>query len=335
MKMEPAKAFTTKTCSWLIAGTMGMGVPVFANMAKAGYMESPQAKAFVANLVSKHAFDEAWLSAYLSQAEKKDSILNAMSKPAERVLEWKDYRKIFITENRIELGKAFLKEHADTFAKAEKDTGVPKEIVAAIIGVETRYGNNKGSYRVLDALATLAFDYPPRSKFFTSELEQFFLLSREQGFDPAELKGSYAGAMGYGQFIPSSYRHYAVDFSGDGVADIVNNPVDAIGSVANYFTKHGWKSGESIAVKAQVEGSKIEPLLTKEQKPSHKVSDLKAAGVKTESALDQKQAARLIRLLGEQGEEYWVGLENFYVITRYNHSDMYAMAVYQLASALK
>ncbi len=317
------------------AGLLLAGMPALGSLANAGYMDAPSAQKFVSELVNKHAFDESWLAGYLNQAEKKDSILKAMSRPAEKVLEWKDYRKIFITDNRIQLGKAFLKEHAATFAKAEKETGVPKEIIAAIIGVETRYGKNKGSYRVLDALATLAFDYPPRSKFFTSELEHFFLLSREQGFDPSEVKGSYAGAMGYGQFIPSSYRHYAVDFSGDGIADIVNNPVDAIGSVANYFKAHGWKQGETVVVPAKVKGEAYEALITTKQKPQNNVAELKKAGVTFEDTLEHKQSARLIKFLGDKGEEYWVGLDNFYVITRYNHSDMYAMAVFQLANSLK
>jgi len=298
---------------------------------QASYANQTAAKKFIDNLVANHAFDEDWLSGYLKQAEKKESILKAMKRPAERVLEWKDYRKIFLTDNRVKLGKEFLEKYKTTFDKAEKEIGVPREIIAAIIGVETRYGRNKGSYRVLDALSTLAFDYPPRSKFFTSELKHFFLLAREQGFDPAVLKGSYAGAMGYGQFIPSSYRHYAIDFDGDGVADILENPVDAIGSVANYFKKHKWKAGGPVAEKAKVNGKQYEKLLNKKLKPKHKVADLDKNGVTIGKNLDGSEPVRLMKLVGNSGDEFWVGLHNFYVITRYNHSEMYAMAVYQLS----
>ncbi|PID44625.1 MAG: lytic murein transglycosylase B [Proteobacteria bacterium] len=299
-----------------------------------GYANQSAKQKFVDRLVKIHAFDEKWLSDYLARAETKESILEAMRRPAEKVLEWKDYQKIFLTDNRIKLGKEFLKKYKKTFDRAERETGVPREIVAAIIGVETRYGKNRGSYRVLDALSTLAFDYPPRSKFFTSELEHYFLLVREQGFDPAALKGSYAGAMGYGQFIPSSYRHYAIDFDGDGVVDILDNPVDAIGSVANYFRQHKWKKGAPIAEAARVTGQQFTKLLHKKLKPRHKVADMRKHGVQVSSKLDSKEPARLMKLVGKSGDEFWVGLHNFYVITRYNHSEMYALAVYQLSQKL-
>ncbi|PIE43131.1 MAG: lytic murein transglycosylase B [Gammaproteobacteria bacterium] len=301
---------------------------------QASYANQTATQKFVDKLVKTYAFDEKWLSEYLAQAETKTSILEAMSRPAEKVLEWKDYRKIFLTDNRIRLGKAFLKKYKKSFDKAEKEIGVPREIIAAIIGVETRYGKNKGNYRVLDALSTLAFAYPPRSQFFTSELEHFFLLVREQGFDPLAVKGSYAGAMGYGQFIPSSYRYYAIDFDGDGVVDILDNPVDAIGSVANYFRKHKWKKGAPIAEKATVAGKHYEKLLHTQLKPQYKVADLSKNGVRVNGKLDAEEPIRLMKLVGTAGDEFWVGLHNFYVITRYNHSEMYAMAVYQLAKQL-
>ena len=213
--------------------------------------------------------------------------------------------------------------------------GVPAEIIAAIIGVETRYGANKGSYRVVDALSTLAFDYPPRSKFFKSELKQVFLLAREQGFAVDELKGSYAGAMGFGQFIPSSYRHYAVDFDGDGVADILNNPVDAIGSVANYFVKHKWREGEPVAYQVEYTGAADSELFYKNLKPKHKLSELYQNGVSEIKGADASKSARLLLLNAEQGPQHWVTAHNFYVITRYNHSHLYAMAVFQLSEALR
>ena len=251
-------------------------------------------------------------------------------------MEWSGYRKIFITKDRIKKGKAFLKKYHTTFERAEKTYGVPTNIIAAILGVETRYGQQKGSYRVIDALSTLAFDYPPRSKFFKSELEQVFLLAKEQKFEPLDLIGSYAGAMGYGQFIPSSYRHYAVDFDGDGVADILNNPVDAIGSIANYFAKHKWHTNETVTFQVDIENNKGEydDLIYKSLKPKHTLANVKAVGIDVEAGLALDQLAKLQLLQGAKGEEFWVTLHNFYVITRYNHSHLYAMAVHQLATEL-
>lgn len=303
--------------------------------ASASYLDNEEVKAFVDSMVTKYAFDEAWLNLKLGEAEKKDSIIEAMSRPAERVLQWEGYRKIFITEDRISKGKEFLVEHKATFDRMEKQFGVPREVVAAIIGVETRYGKHKGNYRVIDALATLGFDYPPRSKFFRSELEQFFLLSREQGFDPVELKGSYAGAMGYGQFIPSSYRNFAIDFDGDGISDILSNPVDAIGSVANYFVKHKWMPGEPVVTRVTVQGNSWEKLVDKNLKHDTPVSEFTSNGVTLKEKYDPKASARLMVLEGAEGTEYWLSLRNFYAITRYNHSEMYALAVYQLAQEIK
>lgn len=315
----------------LLLGLIGC----FSATTSAGYLQNDQAKSFIDEMVSKYAFDEQWLNEKLADAEKKDSIIKAMTRPAEKVLEWKGYRKIFITQDRISRGHSFLKEHKETFDRMEAKYGVPREVVAAIIGVETRYGRNKGNYRVVDALATLAFDYPPRSKFFRSELENYFLLTREQGFDPMALKGSYAGAMGYGQFIPSSYRHYAIDFDDDGVADILSNPVDAIGSVANYFIEHKWKAGEPVASPVKVSGNAWKKLVKKSLKHTHTVEDYTKNGVRLEAGYDPKAKARLMVLEGAEGTEYWLSLRNFYAITRYNHSEMYALAVFQLSEALK
>lgn len=303
-------------------------------LANASYLAHPEASKFIDEMVQKHQFDKAKLESIFSAADKKQSILDAISRPAEKRLEWKGYRKIFLTKDRITKGVKFMREHQSVLARAEAELGVPAHIITAIIGVETRYGGNKGSYRVIDALSTLAFDYPPRSKFFRKELEQVFLLAKEQGFNELDLVGSYAGAMGYGQFIPSSYRHYAVDFDGDKVADILNNPVDAIGSVANYFAEHKWKSGEPVAFRTEIaEGT--ESLINKKLKPSHSLQDLKQAGVKIPDGYALEQDAKLQPLNGSEGLEHWVTLHNFYVITRYNHSHLYAMAVFQLANELK
>lgn len=320
----------------VMRAVVGVFVLLISQLTYAVYEEREEVKVFIDDLVSEHQFDRDALIAVFAKAEQKESILKAIARPAEKRLEWAGYRKIFIKEDRIKRGYDFLKKYADTFARAEAEYGVPAEIIAAIIGVETRYGANKGSYRVVDALSTLAFDYPPRSKFFKSELKQVFLLAREQGFSVDELKGSYAGAMGFGQFIPSSYRHYAVDFDGDGVADILNNPVDAIGSVANYFVKHRWKAGEPVATQVEYAGAADSELFYKSLKPKHKLSELYQGGVsEVKGADDASKSARLLLLNADQGPQHWVTFYNFYVITRYNHSHLYAMAVFQLSEALR
>lgn len=303
-------------------------------LAVADYSDHEQVQAFIDEMVTKNNFDRNELQVIFQDAEKKDSILEAIARPAEKRLDWKAYRKIFLKKDRIDKGKAFIKTHQKNLERAEQTYGVPPHIVAAIIGVETRYGRHKGNYRVIDALSTLAFDYPPRSKFFKSELEQVLLLAREQKFKPLDLKGSYAGAMGYGQFIPSSYRHYAVDFDNDQVADILNNPVDAIGSVANYFSEHKWQPNQPVAFKVELKGEGYLSLINSKLKPAHTLAEIKAAGVVVPEEYELSQNAKLQVLQGAEGEEYWVTLDNFYVITRYNHSHLYAMAVYQLANEL-
>jgi membrane-bound lytic murein transglycosylase B len=303
----------------------------------ASYADHEKAVAFIDDMVNEHNFDKAELLKLFAQAEKKESILKAIARPAEKRLEWKGYRKIFLTDDRVKKGLSFIKKNRDSLERAEKEYGVPVHVIAAIIGVETRYGRNKGSYRVVDALSTLAFDYPPRSKFFTKELGQVLLLSKEQGFNPLDLKGSYAGAMGYGQFIPSSYRHYAVDFDGDHVADILNNETDAVGSVANYFKMHKWVEGQPVAYQLNKEdlGEHYESLIHKKLKPSHTLAEFEKQGVKIPQGLDKSMPVKLQLLQGASGEEYWLTLKNFYVITRYNHSHLYAMAVYQLSEELR
>ena len=298
------------------------------------YGEHPAAKAFVEKMVSEHGFERDYVAGLMAQAERKQSILDAISRPAEKTLTWAKYRKIFITSRRIRQGQEFIEQHGETLRRAEQDFGVPVEIIAAIIGVETSYGRNKGSYRVLDSLATLGFDYPRRSKFFSGQLEQYLLLVKEQQFDPLAVKGSYAGAMGYGQFIPSSYRHYAIDYDGDGVADIVNNPVDAIGSVANYFKSHGWRPGEPVTVKASVTKPHNKALANQALKPEKTVAEFARQGYRPAENIATDQPATAMRLQGSRGEEHWLGLYNFYVISRYNHSRLYSMAVYQLSQAL-
>lgn len=304
-----------------------------AGKVRANYMETPEGKAFVDDMVTRHAFHRETLEKWLAGAQSQPSILDAISRPAEKTLEWSDYRRIFIKPSRIEKGRAFLAAHEDTFARAERELGVSRFIIAAIIGVETQYGDYAGRYRVMDALATLAFDYPPRAAFFRKQLGEYFLMTREQSLDPAALKGSYAGAMGYGQFIPSSYRHYAIDFDGDGQADIVNNPEDAIGSVANYFAQHGWQSGAPVA--EQVALAERDALLyTDGLKPKLTVADYRSAGIQPQASVAPATRARLLRVKADEGQQDWLTYPNFYVITRYNHSHLYAMAVMELSEAL-
>lgn len=320
--------------AWKIAASAALLMASANHGVHASYLGSDAARAFMVEMQERHAFPEATLQRIFAAAERKDSILKAMSRPAERTLEWKDYRKIFMTEDRVRLGKAFMDKHAPAFERAEKEMGVPRHVIAAIIGVETRYGRVTGGHRVIDALATLAFDYPPRADFFRGELEQFLLLTREQAFDPLQLKGSYAGAMGYGQFIPSSYRNYAIDFDGDGVANILDNPVDAIGSVANYFVGHGWRSGEPVVEQVGMRPG-LDALIHDGLQPQFTLDDFRKTGLQPAASLGDNAPARLLRLVAEDGEQWWLTYHNFYVITRYNHSSMYAMAVYELSQALK
>jgi membrane-bound lytic murein transglycosylase B len=301
----------------------------------AGYGNEPQVQEFVAVMVDKYGFDRDELLAVLGQAERRDDIIELMNRPAEKRLAWYEYRKIFLTDSRIEGGVAFWKQHADILAKAEEVFGVDPQVVVAIIGVETRYGSNTGRHRVLDALATLAFDYPPRSQFFTSELEQYLVLAREEDIDLLSATGSYAGAMGYGQFIPSSYRNYAVDFDADGKRDLWNSPMDIIGSVANYFHVHGWEDRAPVAVRAEVSGDDYPALLELGYEPNTALHAMRHDGVTPVTPMPDDLEAALLAFEQPDGPEYWLGFNNFYVITRYNHSPLYAMAVYQLSEEIR
>jgi len=300
----------------------------------ANLSERADIQQFIRTMVSQHKFDAGKLTGLFKQTIIKPSIIKAITRPAEKK-EWYDYRPIFITQSRIDGGVEFWKKHRETLAKAEQKYGVPAEIIIAIIGVETRYGRHAGKYRVMDSLATLAFEYPKRSKFFRSELEQYLLMTREEGVDPMSLLGSYAGAMGQPQFISSSYRRYAIDFNADGKRDIWNNTADAIGSVANYLSVHGWKKGAAITTQLTLNKAPAKGLLNKSLKPYTKVADLRQQGISIPNGLSNTEQATLMALKAKQGNEYWLGLKNFYVITRYNHSALYAMAVYQLSQAIK
>lgn len=296
---------------------------------QANYAQRSDVQQFIDEMVEKHGFAREDLMVQFASAKRLDGVLEAISKPAEKVLTWEDYRPIFVTSNRIKKGNKFLQENRETLKRAEKEYGVPAEIITAIIGVETYYGRRSGKIQVFDSLVTLGFDYPPRSPFFLSELEQFLLLTREEDVDAREIRGSYAGAMGMPQFISSSYRHYAVDFDGDGKRDLWGNTEDVIGSVANYFKVHGWKSGGEVVIPARVNGQIEET--RNNLKPHTLISELSREGVYPLAHINNDEKATVITLHGKEGKEYWLGLDNFYVITRYNHSAMYAMAVYQLS----
>jgi membrane-bound lytic murein transglycosylase B len=309
-------------------------ISFFAMNAQANYALRPDVKQFVTEMVNEHGFDRAYLENRFATAKKLDNVLESIAKPAEKELNWKQYRPIFVTDKRSNKGKTFMDKHREILNRAEKEYGVPVEIIAAIIGVETYYGKRTGKYTIFDSLTTLSFDYPPRSKFFKSELKQFLLLSKEEDISIDNMTGSYAGAMGMPQFISSSYRRYAVDFDGDGKRDLWNSVADVIGSVANYFSQHGWKAGESVAYPVTVKNESI----VREKntlKPYATIKQLQNQGVTINHALDEEQKATLLKLEGKKGDEYWLGLNNFYVITRYNHSELYAMAVFQLSEKLK
>jgi len=289
---------------------------------------------FIAEMTRDYGFASEQLRDLFKQAERKQAILDAISRPAERVKQWKEYRPIFLTDSRVAQGVDFWRENEAALSRAEAEYGVPAEIIVAIIGVETFYGRNTGSHRVIDALSTLGFDYPPRQPFFRQQLKEFLLLTREEQVDPLTLKGSYAGAMGLPQFMPSSFRAYAVDFDGDGHIDIWNNPTDAIGSAASYFKQHGWAAGEPVVARAKVSGERFEEGLTVGLESQKNAGEMRALGWQFDKSVADQTAVTAFRLEGAEGDEYWLGLPNFYVITRYNRSVMYAMAVHQLSQLL-
>jgi len=294
-------------------------------------------QAFVKKMVKEHGFKKAYIEKYLKKAVYKQNIIDAITRPAEKTKEWFEYRPIFITQRRAKQGYQFWRKNKKTFDKAEQQFGIPAEIIAAIIGVETRYGRFTGGYRVLDALSTIGFHYKKRGAFFQSELAQFFILCREEGLDPTVPTGSYAGAMGMPQFISSSFRNLAHDFDKDGKRDIWNNNQDVIGSVANYFHHHHWHPGEAVAIPLKIKKltSKISQTGRKTKKPDVRLKELKVLGIKTPTELTDIELATIIKLEQKKHSDYWLGLHNFYVITRYNHSNLYAMAVFQLSQKIR
>ena len=330
---------------------------LFANLSFADYSKHPQAEDLIDALVSEHGFERSYVIKVLQSAKKQEKILDSISSPAEFTKTWEEYKKIFIEEKRIANGKLFLAEYNDLFNRVENEYGVPREIITSILGVETRYGKIKGSYKVLDSLATLGFDFPRRSKFFKSELIQFFQLTRENNLDIYSIQGSYAGAMGYGQFISSSYRAYAVDYDGDGYADLFNSVPDAIASIANYLKVHGWKRNGHVVQKVNLNNvsnlykhndnsDKFIPLMFTEgstQKYTIKDGDsLLEIALANDLSLKELMILNNITnqdvikagqqiLLTKEKDIYFIGDDNFIAITKYNRSHFYAKAVYDLS----
>jgi membrane-bound lytic murein transglycosylase B len=294
----------------------------------------PRLQLFMDEMASRHDFDLKQLARWFADAEIRDDILDAIRRPKEN-LPWHEYRPLFVNDERRRPGLAFWRAHAETLARAEVEYGVPAEIIVSILGVETRYGRQTGRYRAFDALTTLMLRYPERSDFFRNELAEFLLLSRELGVSPLGIKGSYAGALGAPQFMPSSYRHYAVDFSGDRRRDLLNNIEDTIGSVANFLKQHGWQRDEPIVGEVQLEGSMYSWLENNGTEPRISIKYLSRYGIRPVIDTGPRELAALVRLEGEAGPVYRLGYNNFYVITRYNRSKNYAMAVVELAQDLR
>ena len=310
-------------------------IPAHGGTKEKSFAHDPEVAAFILEMQERHGFESEFLQYRFSRLQPNETVLKAIRPPAGPELQrsWERYRARFLNERRVAAGIRFWNENATTLKRASAIYGVPEEVIVAIIGVETEYGRNTGKFGVMQALATLAFRYPPRAPFFRSELENYLLLARENGFDPLVLKGSYAGAMGIPQFMPSSQRRYAVDFDGDGKVDLTRSVEDAIGSVASFLAQHGWEAGSPVAVPATVEGDAA-PLVALGIRPEKPLGELAAAGLRAEG--DATRPAAVIDLVSPgQTTEYWAGFQNFYVITRYNRSSFYAMSVFQLAEEIR
>lgn len=312
-------------------------IPITFNYAYCGDFDNYDAlKTLISEVESEGMYTNAELNDLFFEVERQKVTLDLMSRPAETVKQWKDYRPHFLTDRNISKGVDFWNKYHEALEVAEQQLGVPPEVIVAILGVETRYGANKGRLKVIDSLATLAFDFPRRSEYFTQELKNFLALTKEQGLDPLAIKGSYAGAMGYPQFMPSSWRKLGIDFDGDNKADLINNPIDAIGSIANYFKENGWQAEENIAFSATAAAGNYDDIINNKQLSTiNTLGELKAKGFSVQTSLEDATPASVISLEGDNGTEYWIGLNNFYVITTYNRSTMYAMAVFQLSQAIK
>lgn len=297
------------------------------------YTQREDVRQFIDEMVTRHGFSARELRKVFSKARYQPGIIRAMTPPPEApVKSWQGYRALFVTRERIDAGARFRLRHAPILERAEREFGVPAEIIVAIIGVETVYGRNMGAHKIIDALTTLAFDFPRRGEYFRSELENFLLYARETGTDVLGAQGSYAGAFGMPQFMPGTYRRFALDYDGDGLRDLRTSPGDAIGSVANFLKGHGWEAGQPIAARARVTGEAYRKLVDAGIKPVYRISDLPSYGVTTTADLPVEAGCALLELeTPGQDSEYWIGLQNFYALTRYNRSSFYAISVFELA----
>ncbi|MES2908606.1 MAG: lytic murein transglycosylase B [Pseudomonadota bacterium] len=323
--------------SWWQGALAALGI-LSSNATAGDFSQYEELTALIEQLEAEKIYAPGELAQLFEQVSRQPKVLESIARPAEKSKEWRDYRPIFMTSARVSDGLVFWDKYRAEFARAEKATGVPASMILAILGIETKYGGNKGSYPVIEALATLGFDYPPRAPFFRKELKEFLILTKQNGMDPLAIQGSYAGAMGFPQFMPSSWRNLAVDFDGDSRIDLINNPVDAIGSIANYFKGNGWRGGEPVVVRSRLSGQLYDTATSTELKTVSTLQALATQGLSPRDPLVSiapATPASGIRLQGMNGGEFWIGFNNFYVITRYNRSILYAMAAVQLSQALE
>ena len=291
---------------------------------------NPSVSKFIHEIAETENINKSNLIKLFSQVKYNTDVIRLIEKPAEKRLLWSQYKQLFMKKENIKNGVQFWMKHHAALSKAEKEYGVSPVVIMGILGVETRFGRLTGNYKVIDALTTLSFAYPPREKFFKSELKQFLILSYKKKFDPLKLTGSYAGAMGMAQFMPSSYMAFAVDFNNSGHSDIWNSPADAIGSIANYLKKHGWKRELEIASPVNIKGTEYKKLLSNSSLPNISFSKAKSLGIENTWPMLPETSIRLLALDIDDGQEFWITTKNFYAITRYNRSDLYAMAVFLL-----
>jgi membrane-bound lytic murein transglycosylase B len=336
LKSDMAESDTAESHTarpFMLHAVLGLLVVLLAPSAHAIDSTRSEVRAFIEEMVHDHGSDRLELVALLQAAQSNQTILSTIGRPAERVVPWYEYRAQFLNAKRIAQGHEFWIANAERLQPLQ-DSGLAAAI-AGIVGVETSYGRAAGRFRIIDALATLAFDYRPRGEFFRDELRNFLLLSREQSVDPANAMGSYAGAMGIPQFIPSSYRQFAVDGDGDGSCDLWSNWHDVIYSVANYLKVHGWRDGEPVITEAKLSNTDLTHFDVSTLALNETVQSLRDKGVRFETQLPPDAPAMLAVLRGRSGPEYRVAFNNFYVITRYNRSTMYALAVYELGQAVR
>lgn len=312
----------------------GIALLLLASPSSADISTRADVQTFIQEVSARRHLDAAELVKLFSQVDSQRKIIDAMDRPAESK-PWWQYRKLLLSENHIQGGVEFWQQNRASLEEAVRRYGVAAEMIVGIIGAESRYGQVLGSYRVIDALSTLAFDYPRRSEYFRKELEEYLVLCQEETIIPMQPHGSYAGAMGLPQFMPSSYRQYAADLDGDHKRNIWTNPADAIASVANYFAHSGWRTGEAVAFPARVSGEGFRSLLDHPVQIDSSLAELRSLGVEPLVSVPESTRAKLIVFDGETGPEYWLAAHNFYVITRYNHSPLYAMAAFQLGSEIR